>query len=176
MSRTKLTPRAVRHALDAMQVPADFREPVVPTPSTARGQGVSHEPSDIDRQTVQIMAAGGLVHGDIAAARGISVPTLYKHYRQELDNGKAAIDTLALQAHVRLIKNDDFAAVKWWQQSQMGWRGEARDDAAAQQPTVVRIEYVGAAGSPKRAVTLDHAPQPEDDGLAALRKSVQLVG
>ncbi len=172
----KPTPRSVRLALDAMEVPADFREPVVPTPSTVRSRTALHEPTEIDRRTVQIMAAGGIIHGDIAAARGISVPTLYKHYRQELDNGKTAIDTLALQSHVRLMEQHDFAAVKWWQQAKMGWRGEARDDQAGAQPTVVRIEYVGQPGSPKRAVTLDHAPQPEDDGLAALRKSVQLVG
>jgi hypothetical protein len=30
--------------------------------------------------------------------------------------------------HVKLIKKGDFAAIKWWEQSRMGWRGDGLDE------------------------------------------------
>ena len=59
--------------------------------SVKRGRGQPpHEPTQVDRDTITAMVAGGIAQVDIARCRGISLPTLRKHYRGELDSGMAA--------------------------------------------------------------------------------------
>ena len=99
--------------------------------------------------------------------------------RAELDNGKTELDTMVVVEHVKLIKKGDFAAIKWWQQSRMGWRCDAGDEDGRLPDRSMRVvvEFVGdAAPAP---ATIDHAPpRPDDRGRAAdtVRKHVQLVG
>lgn len=169
----KPTPRGSRRVLDELEVPLKFYEPVEPTPRSVGRP--AHVPTEMDRETVRIMAAGGIQQADIAAARGITENTLRLHYRHELDTGKAQIDELALTSHVNLMKAGDFQAVKWWQQARMGWRGEARDMVAAPQPMRVVVEFVGEGAPVPR--TINHAPVPDDyQSLEEMRKNVQLVG
>ena len=132
----------------------------------------------MDRDTVKVMVAGGIIQADIARSKGISLPTLRKHYRAELDNGKTELDTMVVVEHVKLIKKGDFAAIKWWQQSRMGWRGDGVDEDGrerADRSMRVTIELVGEPAPP----TIDHAPVRSDDrtrGDNPIRKHVQLVG
>ena len=53
--------------------------------STARpANRPPHVPTKVDRDTVSVMVAGGIGQADIARARGVSEPTLRKHYKEEL--------------------------------------------------------------------------------------------
>ena len=85
-----------------------------------RGQP-AHAPTKLDRDTVKVMVAGGITQADIARSRGISLPTLRKHYRAELDNGATELNTMVIVEHVKLIKNGDFAAISGGNKS--GWDG-----------------------------------------------------
>ena len=140
-----------------------------------RGQP-AHAPTKLDRDTVKVMVAGGITQADIARSRGISLPTLRKHYRAELDNGATELNTMVIVEHIKAIKRGDFAAIKWWEQARMGWRGDAgdADGRLPDQSMRVVVEFVGEPAAP----TLDHAPLRPDDRESrdALRKHVQLIG
>ena len=47
-----------------------------------------HAPTDQTRALVLEWAVGGQTHSDIAEGIGISLPTLYKYYREELSQGE----------------------------------------------------------------------------------------
>jgi hypothetical protein len=110
-----------------------------------------HEPTKVDRDTVLVMASGGIAQVDIARARGISPPTLRKHYRQELAIGATVLNTIAITEHVKLIKAGDFQAIKWWQQARMGWTEHllVDDGKPADTPMRVVVEFVGEAAAPR---------------------------
>src|ERR1700722_8849020 len=106
-----------------------------------------HEPTQVDRDTVSAMAAGGIAQADIARCRGISEPTLRKHYAEELATGMTALNTMVILAHIERIKAGDFQAIKWWQQSRMGWSERILVDHGkpAVTPMRVIVEFVGEA-------------------------------
>lgn len=63
---------------------------VVPLSTKKRGEPAlhAHEPTSATRQLVQVYCFTGLPQAKIASHLGISVPTLVKYYREELDHGK----------------------------------------------------------------------------------------
>lgn len=81
----------------------------------------AHEPTRQTRDMVTVMVAGAIDQNAIAAAMGISRPTLRKHYRQEIKNGTTTVNGIVLVEHLKRIKAGDFAAIKWWEQSRMAW-------------------------------------------------------
>jgi hypothetical protein len=119
-------------------------------PPVKRGPGKPpHEPSQVDRDTVSAMAAGGISQEDIARVRGISRNTLLKHYRHELDTGAAALNTVVIIELVKRIKAGDFAAIRWWTQSRMGWSEKVTiDDPRRDQALRVVVEFMGKAEAP----------------------------
>jgi hypothetical protein len=125
---------------------------------------------------ITVMVAGGITQADIARAKGISLPTLRKHYREELDNGAASVNTMVLVEHIKLIKGGDFQAIRWWEQSRMKWN---TSDEAGKLPDASMRIVVELVGEPAaKPVTIDHEPRRPDDrgGRDAVRKYVQLVG
>jgi hypothetical protein len=122
-----------------------------------------------------MMVAAGIYLEDIARARGIAKMTLTKHYREEIDNGKTKIDTMVVSEHIKAIKRGDGPMIKWWEQSRMGWRGEAREDQPADQSMRVVVEFVGEPGPARQ--TIEHEPRVADDrDREAVRRNVQLIG
>lgn len=135
-----------------------------------------HAPSDVDRKTVEIMVAGGIVQADIARARDISENTLLKHYRAELDSGMTALNTKVLLAFIKRIEEGDFQAIKWWTQTRMGWseRVVVDDGKPANTPMRVIVEFVGAPGPP---LIEQSAPWSGPQLLSdEVRRNVHLVG
>jgi hypothetical protein len=143
-------------------------------PARKRGQP-PHEPTKVDRDTVSVMVAGGIAQSDIARARGISLGTLRKHYKTELETGATALNTICIIEHVKRIKTGDFQAIKWWQQSRMGWseRIIVDDGKPADTPMRVVVEFVGEAAAPRvdQSAPRTGSRLPDD-----IRKNVQLVG
>ena len=134
-----------------------------------------HEPTKVDRDTVAAMVAAGIAQADIARCRGISEPTLRKHYRDEIDTGITALNTMVILAHIERIKAGDFQAIKWWEQSRMGWseRIVMDDGKPADTPMRVIVEFVGEAAAPRAEQS---APRSGSRLSENLRGSVQLVG
>jgi hypothetical protein len=144
-----------------------------PSPNNRPAHRPPHQPTQVDRDTVSVMVAGGIAQADVARARGISEPTLRRYYRAELDSGATAINTIVLIEHLKRIKAGDFQAIKWWQQSRMGWseRIVVDDGKPADTPMRVIVELVGDAAAPRI-----EASAPPTGISDAMRRNVQLVG
>jgi hypothetical protein len=94
---------------------------VIKKKTWARGRP-AHIPTEEQRIRVQAYATVGTPHNDIAILMGITLKTLLKRYRLELDRGKAQGNA---QMGGRLYKagmNGNIAAMIFWMKSQAGWR------------------------------------------------------
>lgn len=108
-----------------------------------------HVPTDKDRRIVEMMTAGGITQEGIARVIGISVDTLVKYYREELDT---ALDKANAQVAGCLFKkatSDDHpnsvtAAIFW-----MKTRGRWKETSA--------LEVGGADGGPLTFVVKQYA-------------------
>jgi len=89
------------------------------TPGSGRKR---YKPSDEDRVKCTAYATVGTPHKDIAVLLDVSIKTLLKYFRKELDYGKAQGNA---QMGGRLFKagmQGSVAAQIFWMKSQAGWR------------------------------------------------------
>lgn len=115
---------------------------------------VAHEPTEEIRKRVSDLTSYGVPQVQIAAVLDISVDTLQRHYRTELD-------TAVIVANERVSKRmyalacdpdhpDHFKAMKYWLGARAGWKEAAAVEHSGPNggdiPTVVRVEYVGVPG------------------------------
>lgn len=135
-----------------------------------------HVPTEKSRQTVEVMTAGGIDQVGICAVLGIkSLKSLRKHYRREIDTAIPKIHAMVVGAHLKKIQAGDFNAIKWWQQSRMGWteRIIVDDGKPADTPMRVIVELVGEAAAPRTESTGPRTGSRLSDDI---RKNVHLVG
>ena len=100
-------------------------------PKKGRGQP-KYEPTPADRATVQNLAALGAPHKEIARCigrRGISEPTLRKHFRRELDNSLAEVKALAMSQVVAAIKRGEAWAVCFFLKCRAGWKERSASES-----------------------------------------------
>jgi hypothetical protein len=90
-----------------------------------RGGQNKFQPSEADRNTVKTMAAAGFKHENIARClgeKGISIKTMYKHFRQELDtSADMANAVIANQAYSAAARGEAWA-VCFWLKCRAKWR------------------------------------------------------
>ena len=86
----------------------------------------------------------GLPHEQIAILVGIDDKTLRKHYRIELDVGKAKANGQIAKTLFGKATGGDTTALIWWTKTQMRWR------------EVSSLEVSGAGGKP---LQIDHRHQ-----------------
>lgn len=103
----------------------------------ARGRA-AHVPTDETRAKVEDMQADGAKLGDVAKALGISVPCLYKHYRDLLEEG---IESQTAQVRAALFKNcldGNVTAQIFWMKVRGRWREEDRE--ISPEPTMKEVD------------------------------------
>ena len=72
----------------------------------------SHEPTAQQRMLVETLSGFGVVQDKIAMIVGISLPTLHKHYRDELDIGRDKVESHLIGKLMKLANGDDGTALK----------------------------------------------------------------
>lgn len=94
------------------------------------------EPSDNDRKQVEAMSGYGVPLDQIAAVTmgGISIDSLYEHFREELVAGKAKINAKVGQTLAQKALGGDTTAMIWWSKARMGFKEK------------VELEHTGADG------------------------------
>lgn len=98
-----------------------------PTPAKRPGRtpgAKDHAPTPQTRQQVEMLIGYGLKHDAIAAVIGISDETLRKHYRPELDHGKAKIVAQVANSLVKKAlsdRPDAINAAKFYLERQGQW-------------------------------------------------------
>lgn len=80
-------------------------------------------PTDADRKQVEALSGYGLPVHQIAALiqGGISLETLYEHFREEMVSGKAKANSQIAQTLFKKAMAGDTAAAIWWSKSQLRW-------------------------------------------------------
>ena len=95
-----------------------------------------HQPTLETRKLVDATSGLGLPHEQIASLIGIDDKTLRKHYRKELDEGKAKASSQIAKTLYNKAIGGDTTALIWWTKSQMRWS------------ETVKQELTGADGEP----------------------------
>jgi hypothetical protein len=83
-----------------------------------------HQATEKDRKTVETMASHGIVAMDIARVLDISVPTLYVHYKFELETGHIKANSMIAQSlYQKALGNGNgaVAACIFWLKVRAGW-------------------------------------------------------
>lgn len=81
-----------------------------------------HRPSPESRARVEAWAAVGLAHHHIAKLMPMSTHTLLKHYKNELEIGKAKANAQAGTWLFELCSQKNLGALCFWLKTQAGWR------------------------------------------------------
>ena len=95
-----------------------------------------HIPSAENKRLVETSAGLGLPHEQIGALIGIDDKTLRKHYRTELDVGKAKASAQIAKTLFNKAQGGDTTALIWWTKAQMRWAETSKQ------------EITGADGAP----------------------------
>ncbi len=81
-------------------------------PQPNKGGRPPHQPSDKDRQMVEVLAGFAVPTAKIADVLGITQPTLLNHYETELRTGAAKVEATLVGNLLRLAKGSDGTALK----------------------------------------------------------------
>lgn len=115
---------------------------------------VSHEPTIEIRAKVNALSSFGIRQEQIAKYIGISVPTLTKYYREELETAK--IDKIIQVANAlfnNAVENNNVTAQVFFLKTQANWRETDRNEEKNDKGDIgkIQIEVIGA----KDAKTVD---------------------
>lgn len=84
-----------------------------------------YKPSEGDRRTVELMAAAGIAHADMAACLGIAEGTLRKHFKRELRTAAVKANArVAGSLYQKAVSADHPQAAKcamFWMTCRAGW-------------------------------------------------------
>jgi hypothetical protein len=91
-----------------------------------------YEPTSAERERVKYMALGGVDQPVIAKVIGISVPTLEKHYRNELDTALGGTIGLAAGKLHKAIEEGQAWAICFFLKTRGRWRETDKPESDAQ--------------------------------------------
>jgi len=86
-----------------------------------------HKPTAATRKQVDAMAGYGIPQFDIARVLGISVITLLKYYREELETAAIRANAAVAQSLWRMATNGNVAAAIFWAKTRMQWTEPPRE-------------------------------------------------
>jgi hypothetical protein len=101
---------------------------------------LEHIVNDQTRKLVESSSGLGLPHEQIAILVGIDDKTLRKHYRAELDMGKAKANGQIAKTLFSKAVAGDTTSLIWWTKAQMRWS------------ETVKQELTGADGEPLQGI------------------------
>ncbi len=82
-----------------------------------------HERSDDIARKVQHCISIGLTQEQTASVCGVSVDTLARHYKPDLEFGAAHVNAkIGAKLFEKAMKGDTTALI-WWTKARMGWKG-----------------------------------------------------
>lgn len=101
------------------------------------------EPTPTQRTLVEIGVASGLKQDEIASALGVSVDSLARHCRKELDTGGLGANLKVGGALFAKCMKGDVASIIWWEKTRAGMKD------------LSRVEHTGKDGGPIEYKDLD---------------------
>lgn len=85
-------------------------------------QGKEHKPTPEQREMVRAMSGYGVPQEDICHIIDVSMPTLHKHYRRDLDVGMAKANAKIGESLYKQATSGNTAAAIFWLKARAGWR------------------------------------------------------
>lgn len=107
-----------------------------------------YEPDARTAHDVKTLAGVGVQHVHIAAKFGISVNTLRKYYKRELDAGKAEAIADAATRLFKKVQEDNLTAIIFYLKTQAGWSEKldlSNTDGTLQPRTKIKRIVVNSA-------------------------------
>jgi len=101
--------------------------PTIPTTRGSGKHGPKHVPTEEMRIKVRALAGYGLPQADIARIIGLSEVTMTKHYRREIQEGRANASAGIAQSLYRQAINGNVTAAIYWTKARMGWSDHAAE-------------------------------------------------
>jgi len=102
-----------------------------------------HKPDRISRELVSLHATVGTTHETIAKILGIDPKTLYRHYRQELDESLAKANATIGGALFNKAKGGDTSSMIFWLKTRARWRETTHIDHSStdgsMRPTTIKL-------------------------------------
>ena len=83
---------------------------------------MTHFPTEEERHLVEVLVAGGTPKATIAKAMGISMNSLKRHYREELEHGLEIANAKVVRRLFRLIEQGSTPAAIFWLKTRAGWK------------------------------------------------------
>lgn len=125
-----------------------------------------HSPTNDLRVRVKAYSAYGIPQENIARLIKISLPTLHKYYREELDTGMDEANAAVAQSLFRSATKGSVAAMCFWMKTRAGWR------------ETNRTEITGKDGSPLSGNIFNTAnlQNMTEDELITLQELLQKAG
>lgn len=100
-----------------------------------------HMPSDKSRAEVGALTSFGNTQEEIADHLGISVDTLAKYYRDELDNSVVRANAkVAAKLFRKATVDEDLTAIIFWLKTRAKWREKSEEGATHQKLVEILID------------------------------------
>jgi len=80
-----------------------------------------HHPTKWTRLKVRMLVIGGIPNDEIAKCMGISNPTLWKHYRQDIETGTAECIAMVTGKLMEKIRNGDNNSIIFFLRTRGRW-------------------------------------------------------
>lgn len=100
-----------------------------------------HKPSEKTRNEVRTLAGFGARDEDIATYLGITRPTLYKYYKDELKLGSVQANAAIAETLYRIAKAGNPSACMFWLKTRAGWRETQKVELSGDSEHPVEIKH-----------------------------------
>jgi hypothetical protein len=103
---------------------------------------IPHEPTDETRALVFEWASSGQTHAEICEQVGISIPTLYKYYREELDAAEPCLNQAVKGTLYKMATSGECpSATIFWCKVRLGWVEKAKLEVSSGEPAIDVTKY-----------------------------------
>ncbi len=103
------------------------------------GYKIGHVPNEKTRGQVKALSGFGIKAEDIAKYIGISVPTLYKHYKEEITTGVIGANAKVAETLYNKAINGDTTAAIFWLKTRAKWREVQKMELAGEVKNELKV-------------------------------------
>jgi hypothetical protein len=89
-------------------------------------------PDEKDRRFVRTLAKLGLTDVEIAGELSLDARTLVRHFREDLDLGRAEAHAMAAIGLYRKLRKGNLRAIMFWLEYRAGWRTNSQTSSPAE--------------------------------------------
>ena len=114
-----------------------------------------HNPSGEQRKTARLLSGFGIHQEQIAAELAVSLPTLHKHYRDDLDAGMRQANARVVQNLFKKATGDTPQAVTaaiFWTKARMGWQDRIAHEVTGKDGGPIQMNIETAHDRIKRRI------------------------